>query len=601
LSLRVVPYYRPGRELKLDSSFAKPIIAFADLVYAGKFPFLGYGTRELGLPPNWSRDFVSGGEWPVGKLRPAMFISGSDPRSPWELSRLQFLPVLAKAYWLSGARHYRELGEELLANWVKSNTVGRTINWAIAMEPSLRAVSICQFLSLAQPDEAVRPKWLICSLWEHLIFIETHLEFSYRFRGNHYLSNLLGLFCLSVTLEGPGMEERRTRYLAALEDEMQNQVYPDGADYEASSGYHILVTQMFTSALLFAQAAQMQFSESFKNRLAAMYDFTGALACGSGYVPHIGDCDDGRVELTIDDLEQMSWSPISERHSLRIAGHLGMGELIAGKRLGGRMDDALWFGAANQDATESYVAERLRVFPAAGVAVVRNEFCTVTFLAQPNGMLGKGSHTHNDKLAVLASVKGIDLLCDSGTGAYTRDLDLRNQLRSTAAHNTVMVDKHEQNRLSANPKWIFCIGDEAAVTPIEYAESPGSIILRAAHMGYAAQGVTHNRRVILEPDELRIEDELITMGQHSYTIYYHLSPEWQVCNIRRESDCSISFALQGPVCVSIKLSACNAINASVEEALVSRAFGVTAPVKCLVLTSRHKGNFKASACLSWSS
>jgi hypothetical protein len=599
VTLRVLPYFRPNSVLTLDSLFAKPILAIANLICAGQFAFLGYGTQQLGMPPNWDRDFISGGKWTVRKSRPKALLQGSDPKVPWELSRLQFLPVLGKAYWISGAQKYRRAGEILLEDWVKENPVGSTINWANAMEPALRAVSICQFLSLTLMEDEPRSEWITRSLWEHLIFIETHLEFSYRFRGNHYLSNLLGLFCLSVSLNGNGMETRRKQYIAALEDEMWNQVYPDGADYEASSGYHVFVTQIYTAALLFARAAQLHFSEEFNKRLSAMYEFTGALACGSSRVPHIGDCDDGRVELTADDIEQLLWLPANERHSLRVASHLGVGEWITEKPLGGRVDDALWFGANTDGAMEQLTPKHLRVFPSAGVAVAHNKDCSVIFLAQPNGLRGKGSHTHNDKLSVLASIKGADLFCDSGTGAYTRDTGLRNRLRSTAAHNTFMVDGVEQNRILADPKWTFCIGDEAAVSKIEFAESPQLVTLQAAHFGYRALGVTHRRRVVLEADQLRIEDELEAKGEHSYTAFYHLLPDWQVGNLQQESDRSVLVLLKGPSSVRFRLSASGAINVRVEEVPISRAYGCIITVKCLVMSALHEGSFQSAACVSW--
>jgi hypothetical protein len=599
VTLRVLPYYRFESGLTLERFFVKPILDYSDLICAGQFPFFGYGTQQLGLPPNWNRDFVSGGEWPEGKSRLATPLQGLDPKVPWELSRLQFLPVLGKAYWFTGTRNYRHAGERLLEDWVEKNPVGKTINWANAMEPALRAVSICQFLSLTLQEDEPRPEWITRALWEHLIFIETHIEFSYRFRGNHYLSNLLGLFCLSVSLDGAGMESRRKQYIAALEEEMRYQVYPDGADYEASSGYHVFVTQIFTAALFFARAAQMQFSEEFIKRLSSMFKFTSALASGSGQAPHIGDCDDGRVELTVDDIEQMLWLPAGERHSLRVAGHLGIGEWITGKFLGGRVDDALWFGASATGAKEASALERFHIFTSAGVAIVRNEDCSVIFLAQPNGLRGKGSHTHNDKLSVLVSIKGVDLFCDSGTGIYTRDAGLRNRLRSTAAHNTFMVDGVEQNRISADPKWTFCIGDEAAVTAIKCAESPQSVTLEATHAGYGALGVTHRRPVILEADQLRIEDDLEAKGEHSYTAFYHLSPEWRAGSVERESDSSVAVILSGPSRVRFRWSACSAIEVRVEDELISRAFGSTIAAQCLVMTARHVGSFQSVAYVSW--
>lgn len=599
VTLRVLPYFRPDSKLTIDSTFVRPILAFADLICAGQFPFLGYGTQQLGLPPNWNLDFISGGEWTAGKSRPATLMQGSDPKVPWELSRLQFLPVLGKAYRITGDRSYAEAGERLLQDWVRNNPTGKAINWANAMEPALRAVSICLYLSLTFREDEPQPEWITRSLWEHLIFIETYLEYSYRFRGNHYLSNLLGLLCLSVFLDGAGMETRRAKYIEALEEEMRNQIYADGADYEASSGYHVFVTQIFTAALLFARAAQLHFSEEFNNRLSAMYEFTSALACGSGHLPHIGDCDDGRVELTVDDIEQMLWLPTGERHSLRVAGHLGIGEWIAGKPLGGRVEDALWHGVSTDGALEQFAPRQLRVFPLAGIAVAHSKDCAVIFLAQPNGLRGKGSHTHNDKLSILVSVKGVDLFCDSGTGTYTRDTVLRNRLRSTAAHNTFMADGVEQNRISADPKWTFCIGDEAAVSKIECAESPRQITLEAAHSGYRALGVIHRRRLFLEADQLRIEDEFDAQGEHSYTAFYHLSPEWRLGTMQQESDSSVVLYLQGPSSAIFRLSASGAINVRVEEAPISRAYGSMIAAPCLVMTARRARSFQSLACLSW--
>ncbi|MGD0831119.1 MAG: alginate lyase family protein [Terracidiphilus sp.] len=574
---RSLPYYRPSAELTRESAFARPILAFADLICAGHFLFLSYETQGLGTTPNWNRDFISGGEWPKGVSRPTALLKGSDPKSPWELSRLQFLPILGKAYWITGTKSYCQRGEELLADWVEKNPVGKTINWSNAMEPALRAVSICQFLNLTLTENEQPSKWITRALWEHLIFIETHLEFSYRFRGNHYLSNLLGLFCLSVSLDGDGMKARREQYRAALEEEMWNQVYPDGGDYEASSGYHVFVTQIFTAALLFARAAQIQFSETFVERLSSMYEYANALGYESGRAPHIGDCDDGRVELTADDIEQMLALPVSERHSLLLSSHLGVGRWVCGKPLDTRVDDALWFGASADNAVGRIAPERLRVFTAAGVAVAHNPDCSVILLAQPNGLRGKGSHTHND----------------------TREIDLRNRLRSTAAHNTFMVDGMEQNRFQSSPEWTFCMGDEAGVTPLESFESQQSIALEAAHFGYRAQGVTHKRRVILEAEQLRIEDELKSKGEHTYSAYFHLAPNWQVINMQQESDNSVALFLQGPSNVSFRLSACSAIKVSVEVTPISRAFGTTIASQCLVMTTRHVGNFQSAACLRW--
>jgi hypothetical protein len=86
---------------------------------------------------------------------------------------------------------------------------------------------------------------MTASLWRHLRFIETHSEFSFLVRSNHYLSNIVGLTTLSAYLQGPGMLRRRQRYARAVNREILLQTYPDGGDCEASTGYHVLVAQMF--------------------------------------------------------------------------------------------------------------------------------------------------------------------------------------------------------------------------------------------------------------------------------------------------------------------------------------------------------------------
>jgi len=82
-------------------------------VCEGRFPFLGYGTVGLGRQPRWNVDFVSGLDWLQIPLenRHCMRFDGSDVKVPYELSRLQFLPVLGKAHVITGEERYREVAK----------------------------------------------------------------------------------------------------------------------------------------------------------------------------------------------------------------------------------------------------------------------------------------------------------------------------------------------------------------------------------------------------------------------------------------------------------------------------------------------------------
>ena len=231
---------------------------------------------------------------------------------------------------------------------------------------------------------------------------------------------------------------------------------------EASTGYHVLATQLFAVPFLVARAGGDEFSPEYAARLAAMFGWIATLADDRGRLAHIGDCDDGRVELLPEDLEQMKLPP-AQRHSLHVASLLKLGEAL--------------FPALVE--TDPARRPNVRVLRNSGIAVARVEGAELIFLAMPNGLGGRGSHTHNDKLSLVLRASDDELLCDSGTGCYTRDAALRNRLRATAAHNTLSIDGHEQNRI--NPSQLFRIGNDASPTPIAAAVNGDSITLSAAH------------------------------------------------------------------------------------------------------------------------
>ena len=93
-----------------------------------------------------------------------------------------------------------------LSDWIDRNPIGMGVNWTIAMEAALRAISICLTLELLWPLREDEQAWLnkvTSSLWQHLLFIEAHNEFSHFVRSNHYLSNIVGLTTLSADAARP--------------------------------------------------------------------------------------------------------------------------------------------------------------------------------------------------------------------------------------------------------------------------------------------------------------------------------------------------------------------------------------------------------------
>jgi len=606
VTFRPAGYFQPDLE-HLDHDSRALTLRYADMICQGQFPWFAYGPVELGFPPRWDFDFVSGSHWPKERAGAIQVVrrDGSDVKVPWDLSRLQFLPVLGKAWLLNRDERYRQAGTELLSDWMEKNPVGIGVNWTIAMEVALRAVSICLFLELLANEGSFEPlqmrRFAAC-LWKHLLFIEDHNEFSYLSRSNHYLSNIVGLFFLSVFLEGPGIQARRQLYRKLVEQEIRQQVYEDGGNHEASTGYHVLVLQMLTSALVLMRAQSMEPSVEFASRLQQMYEWLATLADNAGRVPQFGDCDDGRVELLSDDLRQMLVTNPGDRNSLFVSGLLGIGEAAFGKNYGGRRADAAWYGnlIASQHARPSAVLRRPAItFSDSGIAVARNREAEIIFLAMPNGIEGKGSHTHNDKLSLITRIKGEDFLEDCGTGCYTRDANLRNRLRSTAAHNTVQIDRAEQNRLPKSSDDLFRICNDAHVSTIRMQEVDGAVVLQASHDGYCRLGVSHTRTVTLVPQGgIVLEDELAGSGTHVFEAFFHVSRRWQVAP-KTEEGKEVSCCIHGSCAVEICCSAPVVLKLSCIPGIIAKAYGAVAEGTTIRIQGSFDKSVKLAQRISW--
>ncbi len=436
------------------------------------------------------------------------------------------------------------------------------------------------------------------SLWQHLLYIEAHNEFSYLGRSNHYLSNIVGLFCLASFLHGPQNLDRRNLYSNLVQREIEEQVYADGGSFEASSGYHFLATQMFSTTYELMLAQNLHPGAGFTERLYKMYAFLAALADRQGFLPQIGDCDDGRVELLPDDISQMSSTQPECRHSLHVQSFLGMGQALFARDLGGTSEHEGWRTAAKLSAADRDSDHRCCVFPHSGIVVLQNEHAKLVFLAQPNGIRGRGSHTHNDKLSVLLSIEGKELLVDSGTGGYTRDAATRNYFRSTAAHNTILIDDQEQNRFSVDPASLFRMQNDAAVSAVECRNSDG-FILESGHSGFRRLGVDHVRAVHLRSGTLiTIEDKFAGGGEHTFEAFFHLPRGWEAI-LSEQNGRKVRCILNGACRAEMLWGAEAELRLNRRVGRISRAYGATQEATTLSVTGKAKFPFLLTTEISW--
>ncbi|HYR76914.1 MAG TPA: alginate lyase family protein [Pyrinomonadaceae bacterium] len=494
------------------------------------WPLLGFGEKCFGAEEvKWGRDPLSGFDWPLDFHADINVIrnDGSDARVVWELNRCSHLITLGRAYSITDDEKFSAEFFRQLDGWREQNPVGRGINWNCAMEVALRSMNLLAafelFLRAPQMDEAALLQ-LLKMFDQHGAHIRRNLEFSHIATSNHYLADVTGLLWLGVML--PELEdatEWREFGLRELLQELDKQTLPDGADYEASTGYHRLKLELFLYSFVLCHLNGIQIDEAHWSKLRGMIEYLRAYLRPDGRAPLIGDTDSGQL------------LPIRRRTGDEHDYLLAVGAAVFQEPRFKTSDqntpeELLWIlgaqGVRDYQALRSSENPQSQAFPDAGTYILRQDDLYLLLNTSGSGVKGRGSHGHNDALSIEVSACGTAFIVDPGTYVYTADLPERHLFRSTAYHSTVEVDGVEQNTIDEGAP--FLIGDEAQPRVLGWESGPGKDVVIAEHAGYERlpQPVTHRRTVTFYKSQRLwlVADDITGQGEHELAFRFHVAP-----------------------------------------------------------------------------
>lgn len=308
-------------------------------------------------PIDWHVDCKSGYRWKENEWHSDIRYGenpGADIKVPWEISRMQHLPQLALAYALAstGEKKFRrdrenrgnvapadvyaaEFRNQVL-DFMAANPPGFGVNWASNMDVAIRISNWLAAYDLftvhAARFDSKFVRLLMRSTYEHGEHIINNLEFSFVFRGNHYLANIVGLLFVSAYLpRTPETDSWLAFAVNELISEVENQFLPDGLNFEGSVSYHRLSLEMalYGTALvwglpveklaalrectatphgirhalkhrhtlfnpLFFSGGKTPFPDTYIQRLNEAVRATSGVLKTGGHAPQIGDNDNGR-------------------------------------------------------------------------------------------------------------------------------------------------------------------------------------------------------------------------------------------------------------------------------------------------------------------
>jgi len=476
-----LPDPAPVAALAKGSEYASQLIAGGEQIVAGQLPLLGlvYPWRA---PFAWRKDHLSGLETPPRYFRRIPYLDPAavgDHKIIWEPSRLQYLVQLAQVLHLDNRPEFLSALGEHLESWLTENPFQQGINWTSALEVAFRALSLTWVFHLAgcRLPTPLRRELLI-TLYQHGWHLEYNLSI-YFSPNTHLLGEAVALHALGV-LFPQWAPAARWRQVAdrIVQTEANRQVRPDGGYFEQSTYYHVYALDMFLFHAVLCNDAG-----ALRGVIGRMAEWLHAVVDDEGRLPFLGDDDGGRF-----------FSP-GGRHDRYALGTLATAGALLGSNRWLRSEDDLWSAAAwwlgpkvfgrPHPAQEPQAS---RLFPDSGLAVLRSNQAAAIVDAGPFAP-GSGGHSHSDTLSLVLTAASERILVDPGTYTYLSDPAARNQMRGSAAHNTVRIAGRDQAEPAGPFRW-----SSKPQVKIAAWESDAARDFLDASCNYA--GFTHRRRVL---------------------------------------------------------------------------------------------------------
>ncbi|MCG8612122.1 MAG: heparinase II/III family protein [Pseudomonadales bacterium] len=381
------------------------------------------------------------------------------------------------------------LHTNVLNRWIVENPAPIGVGW----EPytvSLRIVNcIKAFLGNMYPTEkmlgsvAEQAQYLARDTEKHLL-------------GNHYFANGKALIFAGIYFSGSSPRRWLRQGLRIIEEQIDEQILPDGGNFELSPMYHaIMLVDLLDMINILNTEPQLRNSEihrklkrkvhSMRNWLAWMNHPDGEISffndAAIGVAPNPGKIDEYALALGLDPIGDLPHDDEQNLCHLESSGYV------------------------------VYKSDEITLI--ADIANVGPDYIP--------------AHAHADTLSFELSLLGQRIFVNSGVSEYGVSCERLRQ-RRTAAHNTVVV-----NDLDSSQVWSgFRVAKRARICDQRTFHGKQNVKILGAHNGFKTQGVNciHERVWHIHPSRIIITDTL--KGQFKSALsYLHLHPSVEIVEI----------------------------------------------------------------------
>ena len=419
---------------------------------------------------------------------------------PWQLCRHRDWINLANTYRATGDEKYAQEFVFQLMDWLRKCPVPtdcsgnasytwRTIEAGIRTGQSWMEVFHKFLVSPSFTDEAVVA--MVKSFAEHA----RHLS-QYPTTGNWLAMEMNGLMHVGVMF--PEFKEApkwRDMAIASIYEELDRQVYPDGAQIELATGYHQVSLGNFVSLWDIAHRNNVPAPDDFTAKLQKMYDYNLLASMPGGTLPGLNDS--GRSNIKGSLKQALTYYPDRK--------------------------DYEWVATDGKSGTKPSVGSI--ALPFSGQLVMRSGWdANDLYLLMDAGPFGYG-HQHEDALSFVIYSHGKYHLVDPGNYPYDSS-EWRKYVLSTRSHNTIRVDGEDQHRRNKSDRNDYVISKPL---PNKWAAGDGFDYASGLYSeGYGPTNevqVTHARHIFFVKPEYWIVTDFLTPKDgkpHRYDSMFHV-------------------------------------------------------------------------------
>jgi uncharacterized heparinase superfamily protein len=371
----------------------------------------------------------------------------------------------------------------LAARWVRENPPGQGTGWD-PYPTSLRIVNWIKWALAAAGGNPRLDPFLRHSLAAQTRWLRSRLEV--HLLGNHLWANAKALAFAGAFFEGREAQQWLDEARALVEREMGVQVLADGGHFELSPMYHATLLEDILDLVNLSRVFPACVSSDLRTRLSGT-------AARMLHWLRVMTHPDGRISFFND-----AAFDVAPPHAALAA-----------------------YAKQLAIPTESQPLRSIEALPDSGYVRLQNDRAVVICDVGRIGPDHLPAHAHADSLSFELSVDGNRIVVNSGTSTYEPGSERQRQ-RSTAAHNSVVVDGQNSSEVWGS----FRVARRARPFDVTWGAAGAAQRLEASHDGYRRlRGrVIHRRRWTLSADGLLIDDHLAGRFE-SARAFWHLTPE----------------------------------------------------------------------------